>query len=131
MVKDIVIQKKRWVRSQDGWIAGVCGGLAHRFGIEPWIIRLLWAGAFLVYGAGALLYLILALTFPREDRTGSVDERKLLGVCYRLSQRTGIEVGPLRALTILAGLVSLGTVLILYVVLHFVLPANSDTYVTG
>lgn len=40
---------------------GVCSGLADQFKIEPIWLRLAFVLAFLMYGAGVLIYLILAL----------------------------------------------------------------------
>jgi phage shock protein C len=48
-------------------LAGVAGGLATYFDVDPTLIRLAWALAFLVTGPLAvLLYLICALVIPRE-----------------------------------------------------------------
>ncbi|MBZ4654631.1 MAG: phage shock protein PspC [Peptococcaceae bacterium] len=40
--------------------AGVCGGIAEYFNVDPTLIRLAWAMAFFVGGTGFILY-ILAL----------------------------------------------------------------------
>lgn len=42
-----------------GMIAGVCTGLAEWFGIDALWIRLLFVFAFLYFGAGPILYVIL------------------------------------------------------------------------
>lgn len=128
MTKDIVVREKRWVRSRNGYIAGICEGLASRLGLPSWVLRAAWLFAVLAYGVGAFLYLVLAICLPREDRASDSEKPKLLGVCLRLSHRFGIEPGILRALVIFAALASLGTVGIAYVVLHFVLP--QDDYIT-
>ncbi len=48
-------------------IFGVCGGLGHKWGIDPAIVRLLWAiGTLLTEGAGLLVYLVLAVAIPLE-----------------------------------------------------------------
>lgn len=47
-------------------IAGVCGGLGEFFGIDPTIIRLLWAFAILLYGAGLFAYIIAWVVIPEE-----------------------------------------------------------------
>jgi len=51
----------------DRWIAGVCGGLARKTGVESWIVRLIFAVGLLVYGATFIVYLILWIFVPRED----------------------------------------------------------------
>ena len=48
-------------------IAGVCGGLAAYFGIDPTLIRILFVLLALPGGApGILIYLILWLVMPEE-----------------------------------------------------------------
>ena len=56
---------KRLVRSStDNKIAGVCGGLADYFDIDPMIIRLIWVILFFCAGTGGLVYLILWIVLP-------------------------------------------------------------------
>ena len=51
-------------------VAGVAGGIAQHFDIDPTLIRLGFALAFLVTGPVALLlYLACALVIPREPDT--------------------------------------------------------------
>jgi phage shock protein C len=51
-------------------LAGVAGGLAAYFGVDPTLIRLVWALSTLVTGPMALLlYLICALVIPREPES--------------------------------------------------------------
>ncbi|MDO5344539.1 MAG: PspC domain-containing protein [Lachnospiraceae bacterium] len=60
--------KKRLYRSKDDvMLAGVCGGLAEFFGIDPTIVRLIWAVLALSAGTGILLYLIAAVIIPKDD----------------------------------------------------------------
>ena len=57
--------RKRLVRSStDNKIAGVCGGLADYFDIDPMIIRLVWVILFFCGGTGGLAYLILWIVLP-------------------------------------------------------------------
>ncbi len=57
--------RKRLVRSStDSKIAGVCGGLADYFDIDPMIIRLVWVVLFLCGGTGGLAYLVLWIVLP-------------------------------------------------------------------
>ena len=62
-------QLVRWRRLPGrGWIAGVCAGLAYRFGMRPWKVRLAFVlGAFLLAGI-AVAYYLLAATFVRRRR---------------------------------------------------------------
>ncbi len=45
-------------------ILGVCGGIGSYFNIDPTIIRILFALAFLGLGAGLILYIIMAVIMP-------------------------------------------------------------------
>jgi phage shock protein PspC (stress-responsive transcriptional regulator) len=52
--------------STDKKIAGVCGGLAVRFGIDSTVIRIIFAIATIVgVGSPILIYLILAIVMPK------------------------------------------------------------------
>lgn len=47
--------------------AGVCGGLAEYFAIDPTIIRVIWAALSLtLFGAGIIIYIIAAIIIPEE-----------------------------------------------------------------
>jgi phage shock protein C len=59
---------KRLYRSKyDRQIAGVCGGLAAYFNIEPTIVRIIFLLITFMGGPGLLLYIVLALVVPEED----------------------------------------------------------------
>lgn len=47
-------------------IAGVCAGLAYRFGIKPWQMRLLFILSCLLPGPQILLYLALWIILPSQ-----------------------------------------------------------------
>ena len=121
MVIEVKNRQKLFVRSIDGYFAGVCQGVAERFGVDPWVIRLLWIISVFAFGTGVFLYVLMALILPREDRLNDYDQDKILGVCRRISMRTGFDLGLVRLLTFMFGLVSLGTACIVYLIAHFVL----------
>jgi phage shock protein PspC (stress-responsive transcriptional regulator) len=50
----------------DRWIAGVCSGLARRFGLSPNVVRLLFVISCLLPGPQFLLYLLLWVVLPQE-----------------------------------------------------------------
>lgn len=113
----------KWVRSSQGWLAGVCEGLAPRFGMPIWAMRLIWVlGTLLAFGTGIFLYLILALCLPEENSLHEAENKKALGVCLRLSRAFNMEVGLVRVLTVLLGLASLGITIVGYIILHFIVP---------
>lgn len=59
---------KRLYRStRDRKIAGVCGGLAEYFGIDPRLIRVLWLIWAVLAGFGIVVYIICWIVLP-EDR---------------------------------------------------------------
>jgi phage shock protein PspC (stress-responsive transcriptional regulator) len=51
----------------DRWIAGVCSGLARRFGMSPGVVRLLFVLSLLLPGPQVLIYLALWLIMPNES----------------------------------------------------------------
>jgi phage shock protein C len=58
---------KRLYRSrEDRMIAGVCAGLAEYLGIDPTVVRLLFALTFFFAGGGLLVYIVMALIVPEE-----------------------------------------------------------------
>ncbi len=58
---------ERLYRSRtDRKIAGVCGGLAAYFDIDPVIIRLCWIFFFFWFGAGVFMYLIAWIVIHLE-----------------------------------------------------------------
>ena len=126
MGTELMVPARKWVRSRDGIVAGVCGGLAKRFDVDPWLVRVIWIAAVAAFGTGILFYLLLAVCLPREDRIDAGERKKLLGVCRRVAMRSGTEVGIVRVMAVLLGLASLGSALIVYAILHFTLPGERD-----
>jgi phage shock protein C len=56
---------KRLMRSStDKKIAGVCGGLAEYFDLDPIIIRLCWLLAVFCAGSGVIAYIVLWIILP-------------------------------------------------------------------
>lgn len=53
--------------SSEKLLLGVCGGLAHRFGLDPTLVRILFALATIVgVGSPILFYFLLAVIMPRD-----------------------------------------------------------------
>ena len=70
------MQGKRLVRSRnDRMIAGVAGGLAAIFNIDPLLVRIVLLALAFLNGFGILLYLALWLLVPNEDSV-TVDARE-------------------------------------------------------
>jgi phage shock protein PspC (stress-responsive transcriptional regulator) len=57
------------VRPNDRWIAGVCAGLAHRFGMKPNTVRLLFVLSCLLPGPQFVIYIALWIIMPDGRRT--------------------------------------------------------------
>ena len=51
---------------KDRVFGGVCGGIGKFIGIDPVIIRLIWAGLFFAFGVGLLLYILSWIIIPIE-----------------------------------------------------------------
>ena len=49
-------------------IAGICAGVAQYYGWNVTALRLIWLIAFLLFGVGGLLYLILWIVIPNEGQ---------------------------------------------------------------
>ncbi len=59
--------RKQLMRSRtDSKIAGVCGGFAEYFDMDPTLMRLLWLALVLVGGWGLLAYVIAWVVMPLE-----------------------------------------------------------------
>ena len=92
----------------DKVIAGVCGGIASYFGIDPLIVRILFIVFALGFGFGFLVYLVLWIAVPSAASTVIGSARKRLmrdpedkfigGVCKGLSYYFGVNVWIPRAL---------------------------------
>lgn len=118
------IVQSKWIRSEKGWVAGVCQGLGERFDIAPGILRALWLLSILFLGIGLVFYFICAFCLPVEGKEESANEAKILGVCGRLSEKFDMDVGLLRILAVIIGLGSMGTTVLAYIILHFLVPSS-------
>ena len=56
---------KKLYNSNNRMICGVCAGAAEYFGIDPTIVRLIWA-ALALSGTGILLYIVAAIVMPEN-----------------------------------------------------------------
>lgn len=58
---------KRLYRSRrDVMIAGVCGGIAEYFDIDPTIVRLIAVALILGWGSGLIAYFIAVIIIPKN-----------------------------------------------------------------
>lgn len=56
--------KKLYRSNDDRWLAGVCGGIAEYFDLDPTLIRVLFILFGFVVGGGLIIYLLLWLIMP-------------------------------------------------------------------
>jgi phage shock protein C len=61
-------------------IAGVAGGLAEYFAIDPVLIRILFVVAFFIKGVGLLAYIILWVVVPQRKRELSATSPEGVGI---------------------------------------------------
>ncbi|MER7168675.1 PspC domain-containing protein [Micromonospora sp. NPDC000207] len=60
---------RKLVRPREGrMFAGVCAGLAQRFGMSAGMVRLLFLLSLLLPGTQVIIYLVLWVLMPNEDR---------------------------------------------------------------
>ena len=60
------MEKKLYKSTPTKMIDGVCGGIAEYFGVDPTVVRLIWALFSLMGGCGILAYIIAAIIIPRN-----------------------------------------------------------------
>ena len=68
--------EKKLVRSTNKVLAGVCGGIAEYFNVDPTVVRIAYA-ALTVFSAGfpgVLLYLIMWLLMPEAPKPGAPED---------------------------------------------------------
>lgn len=51
-------------------IAGVCGGIAEYFNIDPTVVRLVWVLFSLTYGIGFVAYIVAIIIVPEQEAAG-------------------------------------------------------------
>ena len=65
-MRTAAMEKKLYKSNQNNMLDGVCGGIAEYFGIDPTVVRLIWALFSLMGGCGILAYIIAAIIIPRN-----------------------------------------------------------------
>ena len=58
------MNKRLYRSAHDRMLAGVCGGIAEYFQIDPTLVRLGWVAFTALGGSGILAYIILAVIVP-------------------------------------------------------------------
>ncbi len=60
-------EPKKLYRLDQGMLAGVCGGVAEYFNIDPSLVRLLWVLFFFAGTSGFWVYLVAAIILPKKS----------------------------------------------------------------
>ena len=60
------MNKRLYKSTKDVKIAGVCGGIAEYFDLDPTIVRLATVLLMFGWGSGLLAYIIAALVMPKN-----------------------------------------------------------------
>lgn len=60
--------KKLYKSNRQKMVAGVCGGIAEYFDIDPTLVRLGLLAFCLLGGSGLLVYIIAAIVIPSADQ---------------------------------------------------------------
>ena len=63
------MENKKLMRSSNKILAGVCGGLAEYFNLDPTLVRVIYAALTLFTAGfpGVLLYIVMLLLMPQSD----------------------------------------------------------------
>jgi phage shock protein PspC (stress-responsive transcriptional regulator) len=80
------VEGRRLTRSEvDKRVAGVCGGLADYFGVDPILVRIAFV-LLAVMGPGILLYIVLWIVMPRGEAGGPQATRSRVSPAVRIAE---------------------------------------------
>ena len=64
--REIIMEKRLYKSNKNKMLAGVCGGIAEYFNIDPTLVRLGWAILCMFAGSGIIAYIIAAIIIPQN-----------------------------------------------------------------
>ena len=67
------MQKKLYRSTSDRMLVGVCGGVAEYFGVDPTVVRVIWAVASIFAFAGVIAYIACAFVIPEKPDNTIID----------------------------------------------------------
>ncbi len=72
--------QKKLTRSTNKILAGVCGGIAEYFDIDPTVVRILYAAltCFSAAFPGLILYIIMLLIMPEKDKNDHIQDAEVV-----------------------------------------------------
>ncbi|MCK5690473.1 PspC domain-containing protein [Myxococcota bacterium] len=128
-------------RSKEGYLGGVCEGLGTYLGIPPVFLRLAWLVTIFFFGSGILAYLLLWWLVPEEGEDlkeasistfhRTLKDRKLAGVCGGLARYWQVDPTLVRLAAIGLMTISLGTVIVVYILAIVFIPDGSEVKKTA
>lgn len=62
------MDKRLYKSNENRMLAGVCGGIAEYFNMDPTLIRLGWVMFCALGGSGIIAYIIAAIIIPRNPQ---------------------------------------------------------------
>ena len=71
---------KKVTRSTNKILAGVCGGIAEYFDIDPTLVRILYVALSFFSAAfpGLVLYIIMMLIMPEKDKNDNIPDAEVV-----------------------------------------------------
>src|SRR3972149_8252000 len=88
--------KKLYRSESDRIIAGVCGGLADYFEVDPTLIRLILILLVVFGGSGVFLYILLWLFIPTQSKVSSYSEETIKENAQEIGKRAQLLAGEIR-----------------------------------
>lgn len=76
MEKEVFAMKRLYRVEEGRKLCGVCGGIAEYLNVDPSVIRVIWAVASIIWGAGVIAYLICAFVLPNKSEIHFDDDQK-------------------------------------------------------
>ena len=72
--------QKKLTRSTNKILAGVCGGIAEYFDIDPTLVHILYAALTFFSAAfpGLILYIIMMLIMPEKDKNDRFEDAQVV-----------------------------------------------------
>lgn len=78
----------------DSVVGGVCSGLSHRLNVDPIWLRLAFALAFIFFGSGIIIYLILLIIMPKaKTQAEKLEMRGMPVTIENLKKSFGASMG--------------------------------------
>jgi phage shock protein C len=79
----------------DRVLAGVAGGIAHRFGINSTLVRVAWVLSVFFGGLGIVVYVILAIVLPKGS--GQIPAVRIAEERYARGEISATELERIRS----------------------------------